>query len=78
MGSNYKIKIFAQDDDSVCLILDLVELRKKRRLSQREVAEKMGISHQRMQQLENQQNCTIDILAAWARALGRKVTIDTL
>jgi len=63
------------EDITHALTSDLILARKRRGWSQRQLAEELGVSYQRVQELERGVRCTVDTLARWAKALDRGVEI---
>ena len=65
------------EEMKLCIIMDnLRELRKKKGLTLKEVAELMETSESAMSRLEKQiKNVTISTLARYAKVLGRKIEI---
>ncbi len=65
------------EEMKLCIIMDnLRELRKKKGLTLKEVAELMNSSESAMSRLEKQiKNVTISTLARYAKVLGRKIEI---
>lgn len=65
-----------REDVSLCLVFDLVEARKRRGWTMARLAREMGVSYQRVQQLEGNWSCNVDTLVRWAAALDYKLELN--
>lgn len=64
-----------QIEDELQLATALTALREKAGLSQRELAERIGISQPRIAAIEHSRNVTIDVLEQYVHALGGRLEL---
>jgi transcriptional regulator with XRE-family HTH domain len=62
-------------EDELRIAVGLTALRDQSHLTQRELAERMGVSQPRVAAIEASSNITIDVLQAYARAVGGELEI---
>ncbi|MCZ7535213.1 MAG: helix-turn-helix domain-containing protein [Acidimicrobiia bacterium] len=65
-------------EDELRLAAGLTALREKAGLSQRELAERIGVSQPRIAAIERSRNVTIDVLEQYVEALGGHVEISVV
>lgn len=65
-------------EDELRLAAGLTALREKAGLSQRELAERIGISQPRIAAIERSRNVTIDVLEQYVEALGGHLEISVV
>lgn len=62
-------------EDELRLAAGLTALREEAGLSQRELAERIGVSQPRIAAIERSRNVTIDVLEQYVEALGGKLEV---
>jgi transcriptional regulator with XRE-family HTH domain len=65
-------------EDELRLAAGLTALREKAGLSQRELAERIGISQPRVAAIERSRNVTIDVLEQYVEALGAHLEVSVV
>jgi len=70
--------IYIEPYPEIAIPLTIKELRKQQKLSQTEIAERIGVKYQTYQQIENinKFNATVKTLNKIARALGKRLKIE--
>jgi transcriptional regulator with XRE-family HTH domain len=68
-------KRVAEIEDELRLAAGLTALRERAGVSQRELAEQMGVSQPRIVAIEKSKNVTIDVLDAFVSALGGRLEV---
>ena len=71
-------KRVAEIEDELRLAAGLTALRERAGMTQRELAETMGVSQPRIAQIEKSKNVTIDVLDAYVSALGGHLEVNVL
>ncbi len=66
----------AEIEDELRLAAGLTRLREQAGLSQREVAERLGVSQPRVAAIERSRNVTIDVLAQYVDAVGAQLEVS--
>ncbi len=66
----------AEIEDELRLSAGLTALREKAGLSQRELAERLGVSQPRVAAIERARNVTIDVLDSYVKAVGGQLEIS--
>lgn len=69
-------KRVAEIEDELRLAAGLTALRERAGLSQRELAESMGVSQPRIAAIERSHNVTIEVLEAYVSALGGQLEVS--
>lgn len=62
-------------EDELRIAAGLTALREQAHLTQRQMAERMGISQPRIAAIESSKNITVDVLDAYAKAVGGRLEI---
>jgi transcriptional regulator with XRE-family HTH domain len=65
-------------EDELRLATALTALREQAGLSQRELAERLGVSQPRIAAIERSRNVTIDVLEHYVEALGAKLDVSVV
>ena len=65
-------------EDELRLAAGLTALREKAGLSQRELADRIGISQPRIAAIEQSKNVTIEVLDQYVRAVGGKLEVSVV
>jgi len=65
-------------EDELRLAAGLTALREKAGLSQRELAERIGVSQPRVAAIERSRNVTIDVLEQYVGALGGRLEVSVV
>ena len=68
----------AEIEDQLRLAAGLTALREQAGLSQRELAEKIGVSQPRIAAIERSRNVTIDVLERYVAAVGGKLELSVV
>ena len=68
----------AEIEDELRLAAGLTALRERAGVSQRELAEQMGVSQPRIVAIEKSRNVTIDVLDAYVSALGGRLEVSVV
>jgi len=70
--------VYVEPYPEIAIPLTIKELRKQQKLSQTEIAERIGVKYQTYQQIENinKFNATVKTLDKIARAFGKRLKID--
>ena len=71
-------KRVAEIEDELRLAAGLTALRERAGVSQRELAEQMGVSQPRVVAIEKSRNVTIDVLDAYVSALGGHLEVSVV
>ena len=71
-------KRVAEIEDELRLAAGLTALRERAGMTQRELADTMGVSQPRIAQIEKSKNVTIDVLDAYVSALGGQLEVNVL
>ena len=71
-------KRIAEIEDELRLAAGLTALRERAGVSQRELAEQMGVSQPRIVAIEKSRNVTIDVLDAYVSALGGRLEVSVV
>ena len=71
-------KRVAEIEDELRLAAGLNALRERAGVSQRELAEQMGVSQPRIVAIEKSRNVTIDVLDAYVSALGGRLEVSVV
>ena len=71
-------KRIAEIEDELRLAAGLTALRERVGISQRELAEQMGVSQPRIVAIEKSRNVTIDVLDAYVSALGGRLEVSVV
>ena len=71
-------KRIAEIEDELRLAAGLTALRERAGISQRELAEQMGVSQPRIVAIEKSRNVTIDVLDAYVSALGGRLEVSVV
>ncbi|MCP3933816.1 MAG: helix-turn-helix transcriptional regulator [Actinomycetia bacterium] len=67
-----------QIEDEMRLAAGLTALREKAGISQRELAERIGISQPRVAAIEHSRNVTIEVLEQYVHALGGRLEVAVI
>jgi len=68
----------AEIEEELRLAAGLTALREEARLSQRELARRMGISQPRVVAIEQARNVTIDVLEQYLKAVGHRLEVNAV
>jgi transcriptional regulator with XRE-family HTH domain len=68
----------AEIEDELRLAASLTALREQAGLSQRELAERLGVKQPRVAAIEKARNVTIDVLERYVDALGGKLQVNVV
>ena len=68
----------ARVEDELRLAAGLTALREQAGLSQRELAERIGVSQPRIVAIERSKNVTIDVLKQYVRAVGGELEVNVI
>jgi transcriptional regulator with XRE-family HTH domain len=68
----------AEIEDELRLAASLTALREQAGLSQRELAERLGVKQPRVAAIEKARNVTIDVLERYVEALGGKLQVTVV
>jgi transcriptional regulator with XRE-family HTH domain len=71
-------KRVAEIEDELRLAAGLTALRERAGVSQRQLAEQMGVSQPRMVAIEKSKNVTIEVLDAYVSALGGRLEVSVV
>ena len=71
-------KRVAEIEDELRLAAGLTALRERAGMTQRELADSMGVSQPRVAQIEKSKNVTIDVLDAYVSALGGQLEVSVM
>ena len=70
-------KLFSEEKQLAQLSMQILEVRQRLGLSQREVAEKAKVTQQQLSKLEHGANCNVSTLLKVCNALGVLVALET-
>ena len=65
-------------EDELRLAAGLAALREKAGISQRELAERIGVSQPRIAAIESSRNVTLDVLEQYVNALGARLEVSVV
>jgi transcriptional regulator with XRE-family HTH domain len=71
-------KRVAEIEDELRLAAGLTALREQAGLSQRELAERIGVSQPRVAAIERSRNVTLDVLEQYVDAIGGKLEVNVI
>ena len=78
LRANGAAKRVAEIEDELRLAAGLTALRERAGMTQRELADTMGVSQPRIAQIEKSKNVTIDVLDAYVSALGGQLEVNVV